>query len=754
MTDELFEEEGAETPKRPEDEDSPPEEEVFEETEEEGIVEEESDVVEEIFEEDAADEAVSDETFEAEEPESYLEEDAAESDTVFEEAAGDDFSEEYYEEAAGGDTYAEDVGEDETSYAEESEQSWGDRLGSAVKGVLIGGIIFLAGFPLLFWNEGRAVRQYKNLKEGAGSVISVSADKIDPANNGKLVHVTGLATANEVLTDGDRNDTGPVVSISPDRADPVNNGRQVHVTGGATTQAKISEPDFGFAVNAIMLERVVRMCQWREVIGPATTEKKLGGKKVTTRKISYKKVWADERIDSEQFRGKQKARYANPASMTWPGKTFDPAPVTLGAFTLDERFVREISAFRKLKFKKLPAGLPDGLKGKIQLYDGGLFLGKDPRKPQIGDLRIEYRAVGINAAQKPVPISLMAKQDGSRLVPEIAPDGKILSRLVLGTQQIEEMVMPSGITVKDAITLKRSVQMYQWAEKQETKTVRQSDGKEKKVQVWSYEKIWSASLIDSDRFRQKSSHANPQQMACEGKTITARKVMLGAFELPRNYVSRLNRFEPLPVESLSEAVPEELREKTKVVSGGYYIGKDPQKPAVGDMKVSYSVVRPQTVTVVAEQAGQSFAPFATEHGTIEEFVMGKQTAESLFTAARQQNKIISWLLRLAGFAAMFIGLSMVLKPISVAFDVIPFLGNIAGIGTGLISGLMAAGFSLMTIALAWIFYRPLFGILLIAAGVGLIFGVKMLRGKKGRVAPRALPPSGPPAAPPPPPPGQ
>ena len=62
-------------------------------------------------------------------------------------------------------------------------------------------------------------------------------------------------------------------------------------------------------------------------------------------------------------------------------------------------------------------------------------------------------------------------------------------------------------------------------------------------------------------------------------------------------------------------------------------------------------------------------------------------------------------------------------------DVIPILGNIVGAGTGIIAFLLAACLSLVTIAIAWVFYRPVLGIsLLIVAAVLIVLVVKKLRG--------------------------
>ena len=82
-------------------------------------------------------------------------------------------------------------------------QSWFGRIGESIKSFLVGILFFLGSFPLLFLNEGRAVRTEKSLHEGAGAVVSVGSDRVDPANNQKLVHMTGKASTGETLTDPD-----------------------------------------------------------------------------------------------------------------------------------------------------------------------------------------------------------------------------------------------------------------------------------------------------------------------------------------------------------------------------------------------------------------------------------------------------------------------------------------------------------------------------------------------------------------------
>ncbi|MCW5210069.1 hypothetical protein VU10_07890, partial [Desulfobulbus sp. US1] len=85
---------------------------------------------------------------------------------------------------------------------------------------------------------------------------------------------------------------------------------------------------------------------------------------------------------------------------------------------------------------------------------------------------------------------------------------------------------------------------------------------------------------------------------------------------------------------------------------------------------------------------------------------------------------------------------------SVLADVLPFLGSIVEAGTGFIAFLLAGVLSLITIAVAWIVFRPLLGIILLAIAVGLVvlIGSKIKAGKASKA--QAVPPG---AVPPPPP---
>ena len=192
------------------------------------------------------------------------------------------------------DTFAEDT------FTEVTNESWLSRIGGAFAGIVVGLVLFIAAFPVLFWNEGRAVRRHQTLNEGAGSVISLPEARVLAEYDGKLVHVTGNAVTDEIVAD----------------------------------------TEFGVAVNAIKLSRKAEMYQWKET-KKRKSQKKLGGGKKTVTTYSYSKSWSSSLIHSHNF--KKPAGHQNPDSMPYKSKEFIASEVFLGEFKLPRSLVGKIN---------------------------------------------------------------------------------------------------------------------------------------------------------------------------------------------------------------------------------------------------------------------------------------------------------------------------------------------------------------------------------------------------------------------------
>jgi hypothetical protein len=308
-----------------------------------------------------------------------------------------------------------------------------------------------------------------------------------------------------------------------------------------------------------------------------------------------------------------------------------------------------------------------------------------------------------------------------------------------------------GISAQ-AIKLRRIVEMYQWQEQSRSHTEKKAGGGTETTTTYSYNKTWSSSLINSSNFKRPSEHQNPSSMPWQSMTREARKVDIGAFQLSPAQVSAINNYSSLDVSA--KGIPPQLGNRAQRYMQGYYLGDNPSMPQIGDIRISHEIVQPTTISLVAQQVNNSFIPYQTEAGgTIDILETGAHTAQALFEQEQTANTMLSWLLRAAGLFVMFIGLSMILKPLSVLADVIPMIGNIVGAGTNLIAFIIAAVMSLLTIAIAWIFYRPLLAGALIIGAVALFWFSR----KKVKAAPQKIPvpPQAPVSgkAPPPPPPG-
>jgi hypothetical protein len=272
-----------------------------------------------------------------------------------------------------------------------TEKGWFSRIIESIKSVVVGLALFVLAFPTLFMNEGCAVRIARSLEAGAKAVVSVpSNDKIDPAFEGKLVHMTGKAVAKNDLRD----------------------------------------PALGVSSPAIKLSRSVEMYQWVEE-KETKTEKKTGGKEVETTTYTYRMEWSSSHHDSDGF---QEAGHENPGAMPYTSEEWHATDVQFGAFALPEDLISRINAYADLPVEeKHLASLPADL-GRAKLSGTQIYVGSDPGSPEIGDLKIAYKIV-----KSDQPISVVAMQAGTTFARYQIPDGEAIALLEEGTVGAAQM---------------------------------------------------------------------------------------------------------------------------------------------------------------------------------------------------------------------------------------------------------------------------------------------------------------------------
>ncbi|MBU0499901.1 MAG: TMEM43 family protein [Gammaproteobacteria bacterium] len=328
----------------------------------------------------------------------------------------------------------------------------------------------------------------------------------------------------------------------------------------------------------------------------------------------------------------------------------------------------------------------------------------------------------------------LALQEGAGLVVsvdsevlDLANEGKLIH--TTGTAITKETLRDPefGVSV-EALQLIRQTSMFQWHERTESKTEKNLGGSETTKTTYYYERRWNTGLIDSSGFRQPEGHENPASLPYPSRTFTASNATLGQFRLTPDQVDELSSPQPLAIGSGKFT---QLPQPHQLMGNSLYLGADPDDPRIGDMKITFSQTPAGPASIVAMQQRGGFAPHRPKAGSSILLIQtGLASAEEMFKAAEQANIFFAWLLRLLGFALMFIGLRLILGPLSVLADVVPFIGSIISFSTGTLAFLLALPFTLLTIALAWIFYRPLLAVGLIAAAIGVFIGVWHLkRGK-------------------------
>jgi hypothetical protein len=245
--------------------------------------------------------------------------------------------------------------------------SWLGRLSDSTRGYLFGAILLAVVFPLIGWHESRAVSTTKALEQGAKLAVAASAEKLDDANNERLVCVTG----------------------------------------DAKTDGELADPVFGVKLNAIKLQRTVEILQWVE---HAHVENRPGGDKGTTRTVySYSKQWSPQRIDSSRF---AERGYDNASDKPWADWQGVASSVKVGVFPLTRTLVDQYAAFAPLEITEADhARLSPELREKLKRVDGGWTNSVDPAAPSVGDVRIRF------VAARPGPVTVLARQAQGTFAP-------------------------------------------------------------------------------------------------------------------------------------------------------------------------------------------------------------------------------------------------------------------------------------------------------------------------------------------------
>ncbi|KAK1158487.1 transmembrane protein 43-like [Acipenser oxyrinchus oxyrinchus] len=273
-----------------------------------------------------------------------------------------------------------------------------------------------------------------------------------------------------------------------------------------------------------------------------------------------------------------------------------------------------------------------------------------------------------------------------------------------------------GISIH-AVKLKRQVEMYQWVEYDDSREY-EENGEVKTETKYTYNTEWKSEVINSRNFDKEIGHINPSAMAVESVTVVAPYVSVGPLYLSAGLVEKVDTFKQLSLVRLSP-----LDAFVTVYEDSFYHTHNPRRPEVGDVRVSFyyaglsgdnSPLGPaQVVSIVARQRKDQLVPFKTKSGDVLEILyQGALSAQEVFEKEHESNQMKTWALRAGGWLMMFLGISLMTRILHTIVDWLPIVRDLVSLGLRIFAVSVATSLSLLTIAAGWLFYRPLWAVLL------------------------------------------
>jgi hypothetical protein len=220
-------------------------------------------------------------------------------------------------------------------------------------------------------------------------------------------------------------------------------GQMVHVTGLAQAAKPLVDPELGVAVMALALERRVSMYQWVETCredDPPPEEGRPPGKSRRQRlgsrfACSYNRYWRStvQKIERSEWAHV----YRNPPfPVKGEATSFEVSAWRVGSIPIMNAGPPEIPSDALEPLLATPDHvrmLPEPLRSRARVHDASLYVG-DPQKPQVGDLKIEYRY------RPHLTVSIVGRVNGwGEVSPVPVPGGGTFLQIRSGTFTADEM---------------------------------------------------------------------------------------------------------------------------------------------------------------------------------------------------------------------------------------------------------------------------------------------------------------------------
>lgn len=276
------------------------------------------------------------------------------------------------------------------AYTETTTTTYGQRLKNSGKGIMAGLLMFVIGTGLLWWNEGRTVKEKRALNQTEKVCVEMDPATYDASFEGKTIHATGIASTEDVLVD-----------------------------------------DFcGASANAVAISRNVEYYQWVEHAS-TTTKDKVGGGQETTTTYTYTKEWTYAPVDSDSFKDPEYIG-RNSVRTTVNGTTQRASNVAFGAYRLSDRQIASFSCNEAMDLSAISGNFSDSL-NNVKVEGNVIYYGNSAA-PEVGDVRVTFKKSAASAQ-----ISIVADVEGDSFTDHVAKNGNSVQLVNMGEKSAEEM---------------------------------------------------------------------------------------------------------------------------------------------------------------------------------------------------------------------------------------------------------------------------------------------------------------------------
>lgn len=294
------------------------------------------------------------------------------------------------------------------AYQETNRTSYGKNVGNSFKGILTGLVMVIVATILIFWNENRAIKNYKAIGRAQDACVEMP----------------------------------DINTVSPDFE-----GKTVHCTGVASTKEMLSDENFGVRVNGLCLKRQVEYFQWVEH-SKTTTKEKIGGATEETTTYTYEKEWVSSPQASSKFKDPT-YQNRNFVYQVIDEKEMVPDIISFGAYKLppfiaasirgNEPAMVEMDSATLRQWNsavKAQLGLSDTINANyLTVRDNVVYIGSSMDKPDVGDVRVTFTFVPNDQL-----ISIIANVTGNTFTQYVDQrNGKTVSSVAMGTVPAEQM---------------------------------------------------------------------------------------------------------------------------------------------------------------------------------------------------------------------------------------------------------------------------------------------------------------------------